>query len=291
MLREIERDGVIPANALAADTLMTKIREQAPIFEISRVVKLSPALTANILKLSNSASIGGKGITSIEEAVFLLGSEELSKLALAIGTMDRVAHLKVKVDWKVYWLHCLLTARITEALAGGFRTITGKEYMSGLLHDIGKLFIEHNFPSEFEAALLRSMERNISFYEAELQLFDSNHAEIGAELCSKWHLNDEIVRAVRYHHNPLSGQNRDIMDVEHEKFLATCVFIANTLTNMFKVDIQGIKNFETKDLEQLDEWAYLAHIPRKRAIDIDFARELKKAEETIQTLENPKPSI
>jgi HD-like signal output (HDOD) protein len=284
LVKEILREGTIPASAASAEKLMLLIRQNANLFEITKLVKVSPALTANVLKLSNSAAFGGKGIRSIEEAMFQLGTDELAKLAMAIGVMDRVAHLKVKVDWRMFWLHCLVTARVTEVLANTYRPITGKEYLAGLLHDIGKLFIEHNFPTEFEAALFRALERKISFYEAEMQLYDTNHAEIGGILCEHWHLHYEICRSVTYHHEPRSPLNKDPMDVEQEKLLACCVTVADSLANMFKVNIPGFKCFDHKDLSEIPEWKYLETFPRVNNLELDFALELERAEETIQTL-------
>jgi putative nucleotidyltransferase with HDIG domain len=286
LLREIHRNGTIPASSAAADKLMGLIRQNATVFDIAKVVKLSPALTANVLKLSNSASFGGGGIRSVEEAVFRLGTEELNKLAMAIGVMDRVAHLKVKVDWKMFWLHCLVTARVTEVLANSYRTLSGKEYLAGLLHDIGKLFIEHNFPGEFESALLRAMERKISLYEAEVQLYDTNHADVGGALCEYWHLNHEIARSVKYHHEPTSPLNKDPMDVEHEKLLALCILVADSLANMFKTNIPGAKTFASKDLDNIREWKLLEKFPRIKNLELDFAQELQKAEDTIAAFEH-----
>jgi HD-like signal output (HDOD) protein len=74
--------------------------------------------------------------------------------------MDTLSHLRIKIDWHRFWLHSgVLVARLIEKVAGSFRDVSGMEYLAGLLHDIGKIILEHYFPREFETIVLRSMER------------------------------------------------------------------------------------------------------------------------------------
>jgi len=195
--------------------------------------------------------------------------------------MDRVSHLKVKVDWNMYWLHCILTARLTENLAGAYRTSSGKEYLAGLLHDVGKLFLEHHFPKEFESAIFRAMERSCGMYEAEKSLFDTTHAEVGAALCEKWGLHREISRSIRFHHEPASPFNKDPANAEEQQFLATCICLADSLANMCRANIQGVRNLGDGGLESLPEWNLLQQYPAKHTIDLNLENEMLKAQDTI----------
>jgi putative nucleotidyltransferase with HDIG domain len=284
VLKELEHDSVVPSFSIAAPKLMSLINADAGMEEIGEVVKLEAGLTSKVLRLANSVAFGGKSIKSIDEALMRIGIVELRRLAMAIGIADRVSHLKVKVDWNMYWLHCLLTARVTEVLAAAYRELSGKEYLAGLLHDVGKLFLEHHFPKDFEAAIFRAMERGSGMYEAEKQLYDTNHAEVGSLLCEKWGLHKEIVRGIRFHHEPASPFNKDQNNPEEERLLATCICVADALANMCKANIQGAQKFDGIELEGLPGWNLLQEMPARGTIDLNLELEIQKAQDSISAL-------
>lgn len=68
-------------------------------------------------------------------------------------------------------------------VAAGFRQATGTEYLAGLLHDSGKLMIEHHFPTEFEAILQRAWSARCGHFAAEREVLGLDHAQIGAAIC------------------------------------------------------------------------------------------------------------
>jgi len=284
----LQNDSQVPSFSATAQKLMTMVNHDVDLDSIAEVVKLDPGLASKILRLANSVMFGGKSIKSIEDALFRIGMSEVKKLATAIGVMDRVAHLRVKVDWNMYWLHCLLTGRLTEVLAGAYRTVSGKEYLAGLMHDVGKLFMEHHFPQDFEAVIFRAVERSCGMYEAEKQLFDTNHAEVGSALCEKWGLHKEIIRSIQFHHEPNSPFNKDPNNPEEEQLLATCICVADALANMCKANIQGAKKFQDVSLESLPEWIFLQHYPAKNSLDLNLEAEIAKAQETINAFNPPK---
>jgi putative nucleotidyltransferase with HDIG domain len=284
-MKALEKDMTIPAFSGTAQKLMSATsREEISMEEIGEIVMLDPGLSSKYLRMANSVAFGGKSIKSIQDALVRLGMAEVRRVASAIGVVDRFSRLKIKVDWNLFWLHNLLTARLTETLADAYQPVAGKEYLAGLLHDVGKLFLEHYFPQEFEAAIQRAMERRCGVFEAENQLFDVTHAEIGFALCEKWNLHKEITRAVRFHHDPTSPFNRDSLDPERQHFLATCICMADTLANMCNINIQGSKNFEGIELDAVPAWKLLQKYPPRKELSLDLESELQKARDTLESL-------
>jgi putative nucleotidyltransferase with HDIG domain len=287
VLKEIEKDSMVNSFSGAAQKLMDLTQQpEVQMSEIAEVVKTEAGLASRVIKLSNSIVYGGKSIKNIDEALLRIGMEEIKKMAMTVGVMDRVSHMKVKIDWNMYWLHCLLTARVTELLAGVYRETTGKEYLAGLLHDIGKLFLEHHFPDAFEAAVFRSMERGCGMYEAETQLYDITHPEVGSMLCQKWGLHPEIIRSVQFHHEPNSPLNTDPLNPEEERLVATCISVADSLANMCKANIPGAKRYRDASIENLPEWQALQSYPSINPTDIDLPSEIQKVEETVAAIQN-----
>jgi len=291
VLESLQKENEVPAFPAVARKLMQVANQQdADISVIADIVALDPGLTAQFLKLASSPAISGQGITSIHNALLLIGMGNARKIATSMLVMDTFKNLRVKVNWEMFWLHNLLTARLTERLADAYREVDGREYLAGLLHDVGKLFIEHYFPQEFELVILRASLARTGMYEAEMQLLDISHAETSALLCEKWQLHKEIVRSVRFHHDPNSERNKDPDDLDSQPFLAHCICIADKLANICHANIQGAENLDNTQLESLPEWIRLKEFTPRRTLVLDMAAELKMAEGIIASTKSTSPA-
>jgi putative nucleotidyltransferase with HDIG domain len=297
----IQKDSSVPVFSTTALKLLNiSNKEDLDMETVAEIVKLDPGLTTKYLKLANSVTFGGQSITSVRDSLVRVGMNEVRKLASSIGVMEVLVMFrpteaspkksavkkpkKTDVEWEMFWLHSLLTARLTDAIAGAYRSTTGKEYLAGLLHDVGKLFMERYFSKPFHKVISAAVERNSSMFEMEQQLLDTNHAQIGSLLCEKWGLHSEIVRAIRFHHQPTSDLNKDPDDPENEQFLAICVCIADLLANMCKANIPGSKDLENIECESLPQWKLLSAYKTRHSFEIDVLGELQKAQEAIEVL-------
>jgi HD-like signal output (HDOD) protein len=72
-------------------------------------------------------------------------------------------------------------------------------YLGALMHDIGKLVLGSNFPSEYRE-VVRSFGDSQALREAEQRLFDATHAEVGAYLLWLWGVPVSIAGIVAQHH-------------------------------------------------------------------------------------------
>ncbi|MDD2710924.1 MAG: HDOD domain-containing protein [Verrucomicrobiae bacterium] len=284
VLREIKEDTTLPAISGSAQRLQTVVDEKdVSLDEVAQIVKTDPGLASKFLRLANSSYFGGKSIASIEDALFRLGMGEVRRMAQVVGVMDRVSHLKVKVDWKVFMLHCLLTGRLTERLAAAFRELSGKEYLAGFLHDMGKLYLEHFYPGEFEAVILRVLERGTAMHEVEEELIGITHAEISALLCEKWNVNKEVCRSIRFHHEPDSPFNRNPVNPEEQILLAACICFADALANICKANIHGTQHVQDVDFETLQGWRLLQQLAPRATLDLDVEKELSQSVELLNS--------
>ena len=73
-------------------------------------------------------------------------------------------------------------------------------FLAGLMHDIGLLVLASHYPKQYMAVSALAGERGIALWEAEVELLNVDHGEIGACLIEHWSLADEIAQAARYHH-------------------------------------------------------------------------------------------
>lgn len=279
----LNSESVVPSFSSVAMKLTTMVRdENLTIDELGQVISLDPGLVVRCLRVAGSAVSCGRNISTINEALLMIGMNEIRRIALTIGVMDTLSHLRVKIDWHRFWLHSVLVARLTEKVAEAFRDVTGMEYLAGLLHDIGKLLLEHYFPREFETIFLRAMERQSGHAKVEMDLLGLDHTQIGAAMCECLKTHSHILHAVRFHHAALHPAHTGNPDGDGG-FLAACISVADTLANLGDVNIGGEKPLQ-HPFEELPEWQYLNQWFNCRGLDLDLQQEIKAAEAELDTI-------
>lgn len=209
----------------------------------------------------------------------MIGIREIRRIAFAVGTIDTFGHFKIKVDWKRFWLHNILVARLTEKVGACFREPTGIEYLSGLLHDIGKLVLEHSFPQEFENFLSIAAERQGSHAPIEKELLGLDHTQIGAAVCECLELNSQVIRAVLFHHDALNPCHTSD-SLADGGFLAACIAVADRLTNIGSTYLPDVKTLNPP-VEKSAEWFFLSQFPTEKPFDVDLKAEIERAEQDL----------
>jgi HD-like signal output (HDOD) protein len=274
----------IPAFAGSATKLRVLLKDpNADLARISEVIKLDPGLAAQYLKsIQSNPQSNKKTTTNLLEALRAAGVAGVRQQASTVGVVNHVQHMRTKVNWDLFWLHSVFVARLCELIAKAFRPLTGMEYLAGLFHDAGKAFLEHYFPQDFESVLFHVMERQCTMLEAEQKLLGISHPEISSLLCEKWGLHREIARAVRFHHEPESPFNKDNLNPENAKFLATCVCVADSLANYAKVNILLTKDYSQTPIQELPGWAFLQTFEAKELLEFDLTQELHKTHNAIE---------
>jgi len=284
LLEALQNEAEIPAFSEIARKLMAAVQDpKTSLDDIAEIAKLDPGITAKFLRLASSPSFSAKYITSIKDALMIIGLNEAQRLAMTIVVMGRFTVMKLKIDWELYWLHCILTARLTEKLSSSYRNVDGREYLGGLLHDIGKLYIGHHFPMEFEKSVIRAMAVGRGLYHAEKELFDITHAEVATVLCQKWKLQPDLIHAIRCHHEPDTIIEPTDPNVDNKQFLTTCLYLADRMANITRMNIQGAENLDGIGFEDLPEWKQLERFQASSPLSLDLSAELKKAKDVISS--------
>ncbi|MCL4848526.1 MAG: HDOD domain-containing protein [Acidobacteria bacterium] len=172
--------------------------------QIAEFVQYDPAVASTVLRLANSAAYGGwTQITTLRDAVVRLGVTKILDIALG----DHLRRLKVAAP--LYdlaeddlWLHSAAASLAVKALQREVPKAGVPESASiaALVHDIGKLVMVRYLKADVSSILKRRDERGISFVEAERDLFDTDHAEVGGEMARRWGFPDDIQVAIERHH-------------------------------------------------------------------------------------------
>ncbi len=174
---------------------------------LSRLIATDPGLTARMLKLANSAFYGfPRRIGTINLAIVVLGFNTVKDLGVSSSLVDRfnISHEVTGFDMTGFWEHSIGTAIAARMISreGNYRVV-GEAFVTGLLHDIGRLVIVRYLPQEFTEIQRLQEKKDYLLWEAEKEILGLCHAEIGGLLTRRWNLPEQIVDAIRYHHQPL----------------------------------------------------------------------------------------
>ncbi|MFO0744971.1 MAG: response regulator [Myxococcota bacterium] len=170
--------------------------------DLARIIERDTAMSAKVLQLSSSAFFGArKPPTSVAQAVTFLGIEVLRGVALLTGVFavaTRVPRIP-GFSLEALQLHAVETARYARELAPP--ELRDQAATTALIHDVGKIILAMGAPLQFMQALQLAETSGRPFHEAELELYDATHAEVGAYLLGMWGISGPIVDAVARHHD------------------------------------------------------------------------------------------
>jgi putative nucleotidyltransferase with HDIG domain len=192
------------------------------IVEIARYISTDPAMTADLLKLVNSAAyMMAKKVDNIVDAVKLVGLRGIKNLLYSYGTFKILDD--GGADKKKLWDHSYRTAYYAYNLAKNFKAnikgLLDDAYVGGMLHDMGKIIFSSVHPELLDKIRAFCREKEIPPETIEGIAGGMNHAEIGARISEKWNFPESLVAAIRYHHEP-SLESGEFRDVVHVVYLA-----------------------------------------------------------------------
>ncbi len=177
--------------------------------QIAAILSEDPAMSAKVLKLTNSAFYGlAREIESVKQAVVVIGLEAVRNLVLSASVMEMFSGDHIDPGYQEhYWRHSLATASASRILANNAKSKAMIEsdaaFSAGLLHDIGKMVIACYLPNEFKQIVTKRQEQPTApDFAIEEQVLGYTHAQIGGYLATQWKLPAKLCHAIIFHHRP-----------------------------------------------------------------------------------------
>lgn len=174
--------------------------------DINNVLNQDQAITARVLRLANSAFYGyTRRINTVTDAVVFMGFKTIRSIVIAASVSD-ILNQEIAgyaLEHGELWKHsqyCAMAARLIARKAK--IPALDLAYTAGLLHDIGKVILNHTMKDAYIEVVERASEGDVPFYEVETDVLGFTHADVGAKVAAKWNLPDQLVEAIAYHHNP-----------------------------------------------------------------------------------------
>jgi putative nucleotidyltransferase with HDIG domain len=181
--------------------------------DLVQIVEHDPAITANLLKVCNSAYLGlAVKIDSVQQAVAMLGLQQVAELVLA---QNLTAHMsKAQRGYQLVqgdlWKHSLASAMVTRTLAER-RDLYNLPaiYTAALLKDIGKVIL-NDYVGSFIKTIQGVVEtEGYDFIEAEKACIGMDHATLGGMIAKEWNFSPHMVYMIENHHLTNSEARND----------------------------------------------------------------------------------
>ncbi len=236
--------------------------------EIAESIAKDPSLTADVLKLSNSAGfITGKRITTIKEAVKIIGFRNLNFILTASASRKILSDRYKKFE--AIWEHSSRVAFYARLIARkkNLSAVAESAFISGLLHDIGKIILlsmDSSIVTTISKITKDKQLRSSSILE-EISIGIS-HAEIGGLIAEKWNFPENLFIAINNHHSPMNSE-KDYRDLTYVTYLANLLCGVETKKYSYYyiesevlkwaglLTIENVKEFHDKLQE-----SYLKHV-------------------------------
>jgi putative nucleotidyltransferase with HDIG domain len=248
--------------------------------DLAEVIQYDSAITANLLKTCNASYFGlPRKVSSLDDALVLIGQDALKDIIIASSSSrfykGDAGGAGYQLEQGDLWKHSVATAIMSKSICRHFKGVDpGTAFSTGLLHDIGKRFLNSFVASDFKKIMDRTYVDGLSFMAAEHEILGMDHAELGSMIMQKWDFPEDMIQAVKSHHDP-QALSKDP--------LTALIAMANTLVISLGIGVgadglsgamqgEGLKRFGITTLE-LDR--YMSNL----------LLEMEKAEE-MMTLSN-----
>ena len=252
------------------------------IHKLSHVLSTDQALTARVLRMSNSPFYGRmRGVGSLNEAIMILGFYTIRSLVVATSTYAMFKRDNNGGLERDLWNHSLAVALGSRIVARRVGSPKIEEaFLAGLMHDIAKLVLLQRFPEDYKPVLAAAARRGAPHLEIEREQLGFTHAELGAIILEQWNLPKFLVDVTRYHHDPDACAG----EPETENGVTKTIHVVCFANELAKSLGYGFRESAYEDLARLSSTGFLALSPDAigqiaEELNARYTEELKLFEE------------
>lgn len=209
----------LPQYVMDLNALLTS--SSVDLKKVGKVVRTDPSLSAQVLRLCNSALFGlRRRVVSVEQAIVFLGTDRMRTLVLTCSLMQFAGkHMPMDQVLKL-WQHCFLCALLSERIAQKTDYFEKEQaYLGGLLHDIGQLPLWILVIEETGKSRALPPENWCDNVILEREYFGMDHCKVGRWMAVAWNFMPSFVDVFEFHHSPERAQ--------HDPYLVGIVGLAD----------------------------------------------------------------
>jgi HD-like signal output (HDOD) protein len=196
----------IPPLSSVATRLMAICRKpDCDVSEISGLIASDVGISSRILRTVNSPNHGLRyKVTSIQQAISLLGLKRISSLVTAFAVARRIPDNAPGFDRVAFWQSSVQRSVFAEHLAGVMaRGAEAEAFTGALLQDLALPILLEQWSPHY-AQIVRIAETfGRPLHKVEDEELSWNHAQAGAWIARHWGLPDVLVCCIGLHHATL----------------------------------------------------------------------------------------
>jgi len=227
----------------------------APLIDLTAK---DPALSMQLLMSANQVrrreALDQEPIENPRLCVGLLGELKLKALASALLTTEERMMRSGPCSWPNFRMFQIGVGRMASYTCSYLEmpSLEERAYTAGLLHDIGKLLLQHLFPVGFQVIADYARERRVTFSAAEQFFVGCTSRELAAQFATQHGLPRWAASVMRWAEEPAAAPD----DTE----LVAIVTLARNLCRHNRVGWWGdATRDEIGSLADTPEWAILKH--------------------------------
>lgn len=227
------------------------------IQELAQLAAHDPAITAELLRVSNSAFFAQeKPVQSVSTALTVLGMRTLRNLVLCHSVQDVLKQDAVPgFDIGVYWEESLRRAISARMLGKAVGLDSEECFTAGILQDMGlpvmfflnsgqKTILWEDFKEKDPTERLRQ----------EMEIFGTTHDRVVGSLAKIWELPEDLSEALACHHqcSQLNEKSASLCKVLHCADWMAAIFSAQDKAATYKQCQEALQTSFSFSLEELE---------------------------------------
>jgi len=198
--------------------------DDADLNEVVMLIESDPALTSKILSLCRRADKGlGKSVSTVKKAVIMLGLEAVQGAVLSVCVYELLEQAGNDLDQRSYekghasselfdrrgfWKHSVAVACASDLIAAlhpELRVKPDEAFISGLLHDTGKLVLELVLPQSYTKVLELIERRQEDSAAIERTIIGIDHHTAGKRIGERWQFPQMVQDVIWLHSQPIAS--------------------------------------------------------------------------------------
>jgi len=218
--------------------------------EIADLMLSDQVMTARVMKLINSPVYKpAQEITSLKRALVYLGLRHIRELALTTSVINAFDSDSGAIELNAFWEHSFGVGMVSKVIARkvGYQDLE-KAYISGIIHDLGEVFLSNYLREPFQEVLDKIKNHPIKLVDAEAEMLGTTHCEIGLCIARKWNFPDVYCEVISRHHHP--------SEATIDPVLCAIVNLADLFCTVRELNY-GDRQWVSFNLNEEEAWAIL----------------------------------
>lgn len=175
----------------------------ADLEKIGDIISIDPGISAAVIKVVNSPAFGlANRISSIPQAVIMLGVDRVVGILKTLLLRKSMSELDTRIDMNLFWGISLSVATVASTICRQLNLAVADEaYTLGLFHNCGVPILASKYDNYQKVIEFSYSREDGRITSEEFTNFGVHHAAAGYRVARVWNLPTVICLAVKNHHS------------------------------------------------------------------------------------------